>query len=140
MTKQLLNNGYQEDIERKFWKLISQDEKTYKGEIFKRLTWAYPCGGAVEYTETINKEGKRIYRVERFELSPKSWIKEKPIAEFGSFIRREELDNTEKALETARLWRNEVTPCEVRETEKMVLFKFKTRVKPFRVKKEKATI
>lgn len=124
-----------EDTEGKLWKLIREDEKDYKGQIFRRLTWVYPCGGTVEYTEDIDGKGNRIYIVERFELSPKSWVEERPIAEVGSRIEVEKLNEKEEALELARKWRNEVIPCEVCETEKRTVFRFKTGVKPLRVKR-----
>jgi hypothetical protein len=126
---------YSEDIERKLWKLIRENEKNYNGQIFRRLTWVYPCGGTVEYKEDIDDKGKRIYIVERFELSPKSWVRGEPVATAGSLILMEELKNREEALELARKWRNEVIACEVCETEKWTVFKFKTGVKPLRVKK-----
>jgi hypothetical protein len=126
---------YLEDIEKKFWKLIREYEVNYKGEIFRLKTWVYPCGGTVEYREDIDEEGNRIYIVERFELSPKSWVRGKPIVTAGSLITTERLKDGEKALELARKWRDEVIPCEVCETEKSIVFKFKTRVKPLRVRK-----
>jgi hypothetical protein len=124
-----------EDTGGKLWKLIREDEKDYKGQIFRRLTWVYPCGGTVEYRESINEEGNRIYIIERFELSSKSWVEERPIAEVGSCIEVEKLNNKEEALELARKWRNEVIPCEVCETEKWTVFRFKTGGKPLRVKR-----
>jgi hypothetical protein len=89
----------------------------------------------VEYREDIDEEGNRIYIVERFELSPKSWVKGKPIATSGSLIITEKLKDREEALELARKWRNEVIPCEVCETEKSTVFKFKTGLKPLRIRK-----
>lgn len=124
-----------EDGEKKFWKLIREYEVNYKGEIFRWETWVYPCGGTVEYREDIDEEGNRIYIVERFELSPKSWVRGKPEVTDGSLIIMEKLRDREEALELARKWRNEVIPCEVCETEKSTVFKFKTGVKPLRVKK-----
>ena len=119
-----------EDAERKLWKLICENQKNYNGQIFRRRTWVYPCGGTVEWKESIDEKGNRIYIVERFELSSKSWVQETPIAEVGSHIEVEKLNNEEEALELARQWRNEVIPCEVYETEKSTVFRFKTGVKP----------
>ncbi len=124
-----------EDVETKLWKLIREYEVNYKGEIFRWKTWVYPCGGTVEYREDIDEKGNRIYIVERSELSPKSWVKGKPVATAGSPIIVEELRDRDEALELARKWRNEVIPCEVCETERSTVFKFKTGVKPLRVKK-----
>jgi len=124
-----------EDIEKKFWKLIRKYEVNYKGEIFRLETWVYPCGGTVEYREDIDEEGNRVYIVERFELSPKSWVLGKPIVTDGSLIITEKLRDREKALELARKWRNEITPCEVHGTEKTIAFKFKTGAKPLRIRK-----
>jgi len=124
-----------EDIEKKFWKLIREYEVNYKGEVFRLETWVYPCGGTVEYREDIDEEGNRIYIVERFELSPESWVRGKPIVTTGSLIITEKLRDRKEALELARKWRNEVIPCEVCETEKSMVFKFKTRAKPLRVRK-----
>jgi hypothetical protein len=124
-----------EDVEKKFWKLIREYEVNHKGEIFRLETWVYPCGGTVEYREDIDEEGNRIYIVERSELSPKSWVRGKPIATAGSLIITEKLKNREEALQLARKWRNEVIPCEVCETEKSIVFKFKTMVKPLKVRK-----
>ena len=127
--------GCSEDIERKLWKLIGECEVNYNGQIFRLETWVYPCGGTVEYREDIDDKGNRIYIVERFELSSKSWVQEMPIAEIGSHIEVEKLNNEEEALELAKKWRNEVIPCEVCETEKWMVFKFKTGEKPLRVKR-----
>lgn len=124
-----------EDVERKFWKLIGEYEVNYKGEIFRWETWVYPCGGTVEYREDIDEKGNRTYIVERFELSPKSWVRGKPVATAGSLIIMEKLRDREEALELARKWRSEVIPCTVCETEKWTVFRFKTRVKPLRVKR-----
>jgi len=124
-----------EDVERKLWKLIREYEVNYKGEVFRLETWVYPCGGTVEYREDIDEEGNRIYIVERFELSPKSWVRGKPIVITGSLITTEKLRDREQALELVRKWRDEVIPCEVCETEKSMVFKFKTRVEPLRVRK-----
>jgi hypothetical protein len=124
-----------EDVEKKFWKLIREYEVNYKGQIFRLETWVYPCGGTVEYREDIDDKGNRIYIVERFELSPKSWVKGKPVATAGSPIFMEKLNGRKEALELARKWRNEVIPCEVYETEKSTVFRFKTGVKPLRVKR-----
>ncbi len=124
-----------EDTEGKLWKLIREDELHYKGQIFKRLIWVYPCGGTVEYRETLDEKGNQIYMVERYELSPKSWLKEKPVATHGSRMDIEKLNDKGEALELATEWRSDVIPCEVCETEKWMVFKFKTGVKPFRVRK-----
>jgi len=124
-----------EDIERKFWKLIREYEVNYKGEIFRWETWVYPCGATVECREDIDEKGNRIYIVERFELSPKSWVRGKPVATAGALIIMEKLRDREEALELARKWRSEVIPCTVCETEKWTVFRFKTGVKPFRVKR-----
>jgi len=124
-----------EDVEKKFWKLIREYEVNYKGQLFRLETWVYPCGGTVEYREDIDDKGNRIYIVERFELSPKSWVKGKPVATAGSPIFMEKLNDRKEALELARKWRNEVIPCEVYETEKSTVFRFKTGVKPLRVKR-----
>ncbi len=126
---------YSEDVERKFWKLIREYEVNYKHEIFRWETWVYPCGATVEYREDIDEKGNRIYTVERFELSPKSWVRRKPIATTGSLIIMEKLRDREEALELARKWRTEVIPCTVCETEKWTVFRFKTGVKPLRVKR-----
>ena len=135
MRKQMTRKRCCEDGERKLWKLIRANEKNYNGQIFRRLTWVYPCGGTVEWKESIDEKGNRIYIIERFELSSKSWVEETPMAEVGSRIEVEKLRDTEEALELARKWRNEVIPCEVCETEKSTVFKFKTGVKPLRVRK-----
>jgi len=127
---------YREDTERKFWKLICEDELEYKGELFRWETWIYPCGGTVEYREDIDEKGNRIYIVERFELSSKSWVRGRHIATLGSLILTEKFTEKEKALELAAKWRGEVIPCEVCETEKSTVFRFKTGVKPLRVKRE----
>ena len=124
-----------EDTEGKLWKLIREDEIDYKGEIFRQETWVYPCEGTVEYRESIDEKGNRIYIVERYELSPKSWVKEKPIPMLGSQILVEKLRDREKALGLAREWRGEVIPREIYETEKWTIFRFKTGVEPLRVKK-----
>jgi hypothetical protein len=135
MKRQMTKKGYWEDTGRKLWKLIREDEVNYKGQIFKRLTWVYPCGGAVEYREDIDEKGNRIYIIERFELSPKSWVEGRPIETLGEGIYVEKSNDEEEALELARKWRNEVIPCTVCETEKWMIFRFKTGVKPLRVKK-----
>jgi hypothetical protein len=124
-----------EDTEGKLWKLIRDDEKDYKGDTFRRLTWVYPCGGTVEYRESIDGKGNRIYIIEAFDISPKSWVKERLIITQGSRMSIEKLNNKEEALEMAREWRGEVIPCEVCETEKWTVFRFKTGVKPLRVKR-----
>lgn len=126
---------YSEDVERKFWKLIREYEVNYKHEIFRWETWVYPCGATVEYREDIDEKGNRIYTVERFELSPKSWVRRKPIATTGSLIIMEKLRDREEALELARKWRSEVILCTFCETEKWTVFRFKTGVKPLRVKR-----
>lgn len=135
LRKEMTETKYLEDVEKKFWKLIREYEVNYKGEIFRWETWVYPCGGTVEYREDIDGEGNRIYTVERFELSPKSWVLGKPVVTDGSLIIMKKLRDREEALELARKWRNEVTPCEVCETEKAIVFKFKTGVKPLRVRR-----
>jgi len=127
--------GCSEDIEKKLWKLIREYEVNYKGQIFRLETWVYPCGGTVEYREDIDDKGNQIYIVERFELSPKSWVKGKPVATAGSPIFMEKLKDREEALELARKWRSEVIPCEVCETEKWTAFRFKTGVKALRVRR-----
>jgi len=124
-----------EDAERKLWKLIRKYEVNYKGQIFRLETWVYPCGGTVEYREDIDDEGNRIYIIERFELSPKSWMEERPIATLGEGIYIEKLNKKEEASELARKWRNGVIPCEVCETEKWTVFRFKTGEKPLRVRR-----
>ena len=124
-----------EDTERKLWKLIREDELDYKGQVFRCLTWVYPCGGAVAWREDIDEKGSRIYIIERFELSPKSWVEGRPIATLGEGIYVEKLNNKEEALELARKWRNGVIPCEVFGTEKWTVFRFKTGVKPIRIKR-----
>lgn len=124
-----------EDVERKFWKLIGDYEINHNGEIFRWETWVYPCGGTVEYRESIDEGGNRIYIVERFELDPKSWVRGKPIATTGSLIITEKLRDKEEALELAKKWRSEVIPCTVCETEKWTVFRFKTGVKPLRAKR-----
>lgn len=135
MRKEMTKKRYSEDAERKLWKLIREDEKNYNGQIFKRLTWVYPCGGAVEWKESIDEKGNRIYIIERFELSSKSWVVERPIADCGSVIEIEKLNSKEESLEVAKRWRDEVIPCAVCETEKWTVFKFRTGVGPLRVKK-----
>jgi len=135
MRKQMTKKRCSEDAERKLWKLIRENEKNYNGQIFRRLTWVYPCGGTVEWKESIDEKGNRIYIIERFELSSKSWVEERPIAEVGSRIEVEKLSDKEEALELAKKWRNEVIPCEVCETERWTVFKFKTGLKPVRVNK-----
>ena len=117
MRKQMTKKRCREDAERKLWKLIREDEIDYKGQIFRRLTWVYPCGGAVEWREDIDEKGNRIYIIERFELSPKSWVKGRPIAMVGSGICVEKLNDKERALELARKWCTEVIPCQVYKTE-----------------------
>jgi len=135
LRKEMTEIRCSEDVEKKFWKLIRENEKNYNGQIFRRLTWVYPCGGTVEWKESIDEKGNRIYIIERFELSSKSWVEERLIADVGSRIEVEKLNDKEEALELARKWRNEVIPCEVCETEKSTVFKFKTGVKSLRVKK-----
>jgi len=135
MKKHMTDKRYWEDTERKLWKLITEDEVDYKGQVFRRLTWVYPCGGAVECRDDLDEKSNRIYIVERFELSPKSWVKERPIADAGSLILTEKFTEKEEALELAAKWRGEVIPCEVCETEKSIVFRFKTGVKPRRVKR-----
>ena len=135
MEKQMTKKRCSEDAERKLWKLIRENEKNYNGQIFRRLTWVYPCGGTVEWKESIDEKGNRIYIVERFELSSKSWVEERLIANAGSRIEVEKLNNKKDALELAKKWMNEVIPCEVCETKEWTVFKFKTGVKPLRVKK-----
>ena len=132
---QMTEKRYWEDTERKLWKLIREDEVDYKGQIFRRLTWVYPCGGAVEWREDIDEKCNRIYIIERFELNPKSWTEERSIATLGEGIYVEKLNDKEEALELARKWRYGVIPCEVCETEKWTVFRFKTGVKPLRVKR-----
>lgn len=61
------------------WKLIRDETIEHKGEAFNRKLWVAVCGGAVEYTEGLS-EGKRVCLVERFELKPESWAKEKILA------------------------------------------------------------
>jgi len=124
-----------EDIHRKLWKLIREYKVNYNGEILRWETWVYPCGGTVEYRDDIDDKGNRIYVVERFELSPKSWVKGKPIATAGSLIVTEKLENREEALELAKKWRNEVIPCMVCEMEKWTVFRFKTGLKPLRFRR-----
>ena len=125
-----------EDTEGNLWKLIRENEKDCKGQTFKRLTWVYPCGGAVEYRESVDEKGNRIYIVEAFEVSPKSWAEERLIVTHGSCVCREKRNGKkEEAVELAREWRNSVIPCEVCETEKQTVFRFKTGVKPFTVKR-----
>lgn len=135
MRQQMTRKRCREDTERKLWKLIRENEVDYMGQIFRRLTWVYPCGGAVEWREDVDEKSNRIYIIERFELSPKSWVKERPIAEVGSCIEVEKLNQEEEALELARKWRNEVIPCKVCETEKCTVFRFKTGAKPLRVER-----
>jgi len=135
MSKRVTKKRYWEDAERKLWKLIREDEIDYKGQIFRRLTWVYPCGGAVEWREDIDEKSNRIYIIERFELSPKSWVEERPIPTLGEGIYIEKLNNKEDALELARKWRSEVIPCTACEIEKGTVFRFKTGVKPLRVKR-----
>lgn len=125
-----------EDTERKLWKLIRENEVEYKGELFRWETWVYPCGGTVEYIEDIDEKDNRIYQVQCFELSPKSWVIEKPITtKGGSLIFTEKFKDKEKALALAKRWRSEVISCEVCETERWTVFRFKTGVKPLRVNK-----
>lgn len=125
-----------EDTERKLWKLICEAQVEYEGELFRWETWVYPCGGTVEYQEDIDEKGDRIYTVERFELNPKSWVKEKPIATVGSRILTEKFKDKEEALELVSKWRGEVIPCEVCETERWTVFRFKTGIKSLRVNRE----
>lgn len=124
-----------EDTEGKLWKLIRENDKDYKGQIFRRETWVYPCGGTVEYRESLDGKGNRIYIIEAFDISPKSWVEERLIVPHGTCMCIEKLDDKEEALELAREWRNAVIPCEVCETEKWTVFRFKTGVKPLRVKR-----
>jgi len=139
VRKQMTRKRCSEDVERRLWKLIRENEKSYDGQIFRRLTWVYPCGGTVEFTESIDERGNRIYIIERFELSSKSWVEERPIADAGSRIEVERSSDKEQALELAKRWRDEVVPCEVCETEKWTVFKFKTGVDPLRVRKVQVT-
>lgn len=89
----------------------------------------------MEYRESIDGKGNRIYIIEAFDISPKSWVEERLIITQGSRMSIEKLNNKEEALELAREWRNAVIPCEVCETEKWTVFRFKTGVKPLRVKR-----
>ena len=134
MRRQMTNKGCREDSEGKLWKLIREDEVDYADQIFRRLTWVYPCGGCVEWREDLDEKGDRIYIVERFELSPKSWVEERPIPTLGEVIYVERLDDKEEALKLARKWQNRVIPCEICETEEWTVFRFKTGVKPLTVK------
>lgn len=92
------------------WKVIRDETTEYKGEEFSRKLWVAVCGGAVEYTETLSPEGKRSYVVERFELKPESWAKEKVIAPPCSQIISDTYDTQGKAKEKVEFHKESIKP------------------------------
>lgn len=92
------------------WKIIRDETKEYKGETFNRKLWVAICGGALEYTETLSPEGKRAYLVERFELEPKSWLKEQVIAPECSVIVSDTYDTPKEAMERVEFHKESITP------------------------------
>ncbi|MBA7666588.1 hypothetical protein ES703_74669 [subsurface metagenome] len=91
------------------WKLIRDETIEHKGQVFNRKLWVAICGGAVEYTEGL-VEGKRVYTVERFELYPSSWAKEKVIALPCSQIVSDRYDIPEEAMDRVKFHKESITP------------------------------
>ena len=92
------------------WKLIRDETIEHKGETFHRKLWVAVCGGAIEYTETLTPEGERSYIVERFELKPESWAKEKTLAWPCSHIVSDTYDHPMKAMDRVDFHRESIKP------------------------------
>ena len=91
------------------WKLIRDETMEYKGDTFNRKLWVAVCGGSIEYTEGLSK-GKRTYRVERFELKPDSWAKEKAMALPCSRIVSDTYDTPEEAMAKVDFHKEDIKP------------------------------
>lgn len=91
------------------WKLICDETIEHKGQNFNRKLWVAVCGGSVRYTEDL-REGKRVYNVERFELKPESWVKEKALTLDCSRIVSDTYDTQEEAIKRVEFHKESIKP------------------------------